>query len=209
MERTEVIVHGIVTESEALKHSEYIGSARDGLGNLVHVYNVDNDQLLHYGTVGMKWGKRRAYNSAINKAADHQEAADDHAESASSASKKASKNEAKYNKKVAKGKGDSRSAQRKLAKMNKYNDLAKSHNADHEYNTQKANEYIKKASKLGRSKDTPFRDEAKKFINAIGNDNSNPNQAVANYKTEQYADRLERRNAAAKKANALRDKNKG
>ncbi|AHV83049.1 hypothetical protein GJ20_gp08 [Lactococcus phage P092] len=209
MERTEVIVHSIVSDPNDLQHSEYLGSGRDVFGNLVHIYDVDNDQLIHYGTVGMKWGKRRAYNKAISSAVDHQDRANNSAEYAKVTSKKATKANNKLDKKIAKGKGNSKSAQRAKRKMDKYNDLTKSHTESHEVNTRKANEYIAKAAKLGRSKDTPFRDIAKQFINGVGNDLNNPSQVVANAKSQMYAERQEKRNAAAKKANALRDKNKG
>lgn len=208
MERTEVIVHSIVSEPNDLQHSEYLGSGYDAFGNLVHIYDVDNDQLIHYGVAGMKWGKRRAYKKAISNAVKTQDNASYHKNEAIKKGFAASKQRSKYENRVDAGKGEGKLAKRNKKLMNKFSDQAKTHrskasNADK--NTQK---YIEEASKLGKSQHSSGKDKAKQFLNSVANGMIYGNVGVALNSSAQYSEKQRKQNAAAHQANILRNKNK-
>lgn len=213
MERTEVIVHSIVSDLNDLKHSEYLGSGHDIFGNLIHIYDVDNDQLLHYGVSGMKWGKRNAYRKSINTAVNSSNKADRISTKSNKQSVKSQKALEKGN--TAKSAKHSKKADKLSQKASKYNKLA--------------NTSLSKASKMGYSNDSPKRDKAKETLRSaknivigaalMSNRSKTPvvdsvvgalygnvyNQATRS----KHTNRQNQLNDAAKKANALRDKNKG
>lgn len=213
MERTEIIVHSIISDPNDLKHSEYIGSGRDGFGNLVHIYDVDNDQLLHYGVSGMKWGKRNAYRKSINTAVNSSNKADRISTKSNKQSVKSQKALEKGH--TAKSAKHSKKADKLSQKASKYNKLA--------------NISLSKASKMGYSNDSPKRDNVKAALREIKN--IAIASAVATHKSRtpvvdsvvgtlygnvynqatrsKHTNRQKQLNDAAKKANALRDKNEG
>lgn len=213
MERTEVIVHSIISDPIDLQHSEYLGSGKDAFGNLVHIYDVDNDQLIHYGVSGMKWGKRNAYRKSINTAVNSSNKAD-------RISAKSDKQSTKSQKALAKG---------NTAKSNKYSKKADKLNKKASKYNKLANTSLSKASKMGYSNDSPKRDKAKETLRSAKNIAIGAALMGARSKTPLFStvmgalygnvyneatrskrsNRQKQLNDAAKKANALRDKNKG
>lgn len=208
MERTEVIVQSIVTDPESLKHSEYLGSGYDGLGKLVHVYNVDNDQLLHYGVAGMKWGKRRAYKKAISNAVKTQDNANYHKNEAIKKGFAASKQRSKYENRVDAGRGNGRLAKRNKKLMDKFSDEARMHRSKARNADKDAQSYIEEASKIGKSQHSSGKDRAKEFLSAIANGMLYGNTSLAISEANNYSNKQRKLNAAAHQANILRNKNK-
>lgn len=209
MERTEVIVHSIVSDPNDLQHSEYLGSGHDAFGNLVHIYDVDNDQLIHYGVAGMKWGKRRAYKKAISNAVKTQDNASYHKNEAIQKGFAASKQRSKYENRVDAGKGEGRLAKRNKKLMNKFSDQAKAHRSKASNAEKDAQKYIEEASKIGKSQHSAGKDKAKLYLRSIGNAllySSNTGVAVNN--SLDYSEKQRKQNAAAHQANLLRNKNK-
>lgn len=105
--------------------------------------NQAEDNLLHYGVVGMKWGKRRAYKQAVNKTVRESSKAARHVVRGSMHNSTAGVYSSLRLKRAS-------NFHRKLS--DKQFSKARIHNA-------KAAEFIKNASDLGFSKPTPIRDK--------------------------------------------------
>ena len=208
MERTEVIVHSIVSDPNDLQHSEYLGSGRDAFGNLVHIYDVDNDQLIHYGVSGMKWGKRRAYKKAISNAVKSQDDASYHKNAAIEKGFAASKQRSKYENRVDAGKGEGRLAKRNKKLMNKFSDQAKTHRSKATNANKDAQKYIEEASKIGKSQHSPGKDRAKSFLNTLATSVISGNIGYTVNSSLASSEKQRKQNAAAHQANLLRNKNK-
>lgn len=208
MERTEVIVHSIVSDPDDLQHSEYLGSGYDAFGNLVHIYDVDNDQLIHYGVAGMKWGKRRAYKKAISNAVKTQDNASYHKNKAIKKGFAASKQRSKYENRVDAGKGEGRLAKRNKKLMNKFSDQAKTHRSKASNADKDAQKYIEEASKIGKSQHSPGKDRAKSFLNTLVTVAMTDNIGYAVDRSLSTSEKQRKLNAAAHQANILRNKNK-
>lgn len=208
MERTEVIVHSIVSDPDDLQHSEYLGSGYDAFGNLVHIYDVDNDQLIHYGVAGMKWGKRRAYKKAISNAVKTQDSASYHKNEAIKKGFAASKQRSKYENRVDAGKGEGMLAKRNKKLMNKFSDQAKTHRSKASNADKNAQKYIEEASKLGKSQHSPGKDRAKSFLNTLATSVISGNIGYTVNSSLASSEKQRKQNAAAHQANILRNKNK-